>query len=135
MALLTWKRSYSVGVKALDDQHAILLEFLNELHAASMKGQARSVAGPLLRRLTEFNCVHVRTEEGLMEAAKFPGLTRHRELHRELTGQLLEYSARHEEGDNTVYTPLLRSLYDRFKVHTLIHDMEFGKWLAGPRIR
>jgi hemerythrin-like metal-binding protein len=134
MALINWKKKHCVGIAVLDDQHGILLGFLNVLHAASMKGQAQSVAGPLLRQFTEFNHVHLSTEEGLMETEKFPGLTQHRELHRELTSKLSEYSARHENGDPTVYVPLLRSLYERFTIHTMIHDMEFGRWLAGPRI-
>lgn len=131
MALLTWKKKHSVGVQALDNQHVTLLGILNALHAVSMRGQAQSVAGALLRQLTEFNRIHLSTEEGLMETEKFPGLAQHRELHRELTSKLSEYSARHENGDPTVYVPLLRSLYDRFTIHTLIHDMEFGRWLAG----
>jgi hemerythrin-like metal-binding protein len=135
MALVTWDKKYSMGVQALDDQHATLLGFLNTLHAASMRGQAQSVAGPLLSQLTQFSRVHHSAEEGLMETAGFPGLIQHRELHRELTGKLPEYSARHEKGDPTVYVPLLRSLYDYFNIHILIHDMEFGKWLAGSRIR
>jgi hemerythrin-like metal-binding protein len=132
---MTWKKTYSVGVQALDDQHATLLGFLNTLHAASMRGQAQSVAGPLLSQLTQFSREHLSTEEGLMETSGFPGLIQHRELHRELTGKLPEYTARHGKGDATVYVPLLRSLYDCFNIHTLTHDMEFGKWLTGSRIR
>jgi hemerythrin len=135
MALMTWKKEYSMGVQVLDDQHAILLGFLNTLHAASMRGQAQSVAGPLLSQLTQFSRLHISTEEGLMETAGFPGLIQHRELHRELTGKLPEYFARHEKGDTTVYVPLLHSLYDCFNIHTLTHDLEFGKWLIGSRIR
>jgi len=70
-----------------------------------------------------------------MEAAGFPGLIQHRELHRELTAKLPEYSLRHEKGDTTVYVPMLRALYDCFNIHTLMHDMEFGRWLTSSRIR
>lgn len=135
MALIIWNKTFSMGVKVLDDQHATLLGFVNVLHAASMKGQAQSVAGPLLSQLTQFSRVHLTTEEGLMETAGFPGLIQYRELHHELIELLPEYSARHERGDATVYVPMLRSLYDCFNIHTLTHDMEFGRWLIGSRIR
>ena len=70
-----------------------------------------------------------------MENAGYPGLIEHREQHRELTEKIPEYSARHEKGDPTVYVPMLRSLYGCFNIHTLMHDMEFGKWLTESRTR
>jgi len=48
MALMTFGQSYSVGVKTVDDQHKVLFEIINDLHAAMMRGQAHSVTGPLL---------------------------------------------------------------------------------------
>ena len=40
MALLTFDKTYSVGIQFVDDQHASLFDALNELHAAMLKGQA-----------------------------------------------------------------------------------------------
>ena len=54
MALMTWKNRYSVGVKTLDSQPAVLIGILNDLHAAMMKGQAQSLTGPLLRKLVDY---------------------------------------------------------------------------------
>ncbi len=45
MALMTWNDSFSVGIKTIDDQHIVLVETLNDLHAAMMKGQAKTLTG------------------------------------------------------------------------------------------
>ena len=76
MALMTWSSKYSVGVKALDNQHQTMMKILNELHAASMLGKAQEVAGPLLDTLTSLANEHFSAEEKLMESVKFPGLGR-----------------------------------------------------------
>jgi hypothetical protein len=48
MALFTWSKKYSVGVRAMDDQHIHLMRLTNDFHAAVMKGRPHSAAGQLL---------------------------------------------------------------------------------------
>ncbi len=76
MALMTWSNKYSVGVETLDDQHKALMNVLNEFHAASMKGQAEQVAGPLLRQVTAISRQHFSAEESLMGPSNFRGWPR-----------------------------------------------------------
>ena len=54
MSLLKWQQKYAVGVKALDHHRNIFIEILNELHAASMKGQAKQAVGSLFRKLKDY---------------------------------------------------------------------------------
>ena len=58
MALMTWNDSFSVGVKAMDEQHKGLVRTLNELHAAMMSGQAKAVSGDLLKTLAKYTRDH-----------------------------------------------------------------------------
>ena|ERR1035438_824133 len=129
MALLTWSNKYSVGVKAIDDQHATFLRMVNELHAAMIRGQAQSVAGPLLRKLANYARDHFSTEEKLMETAKFPGLAQHRAKHQELLARVGEYVARYEKGDHTIFVPLLKFLGDWLTNHLQQTDQEYEQWL------
>ena len=43
MALIEWNESFSVGVKAMDDQHKGLANALNDLHAAMKAGRAKDL--------------------------------------------------------------------------------------------
>ena len=48
MTLLTWNHACSVGVRAMDDQHGILMDAINELRIAVGRGCGREKASELL---------------------------------------------------------------------------------------
>ncbi|MDR3750920.1 MAG: bacteriohemerythrin [Terracidiphilus sp.] len=129
MALLRWSKKYSVGVKAMDDQHIALVRILNEMHSEFEKGQAQSATGKLLRKLTEYAHTHFSSEEEMLASAGFPGLEQQREQHRELLRQLDEYGTRYQQGDQTVYLPLLFFVRDWLTTHMLKEDKEYGPWM------
>ena len=41
MALLTWNHTCSVGVRAMDDQHGVLMDAINDLRVALVRGSGR----------------------------------------------------------------------------------------------
>jgi hemerythrin len=129
MALLKWSKKYSVGVKAMDDQHVKLIKRLNELHAAMLKGQGQSVAGPLLSRMTDESREHFVAEERLMESTKYPGLAEHRAEHQGLAAKLEEFISHYELGDQTMYPPLLRFMGNWLHDHMLTVDQQYTQWM------
>jgi hemerythrin len=131
MALMNWSSKYSVGVDALDHQHEALMEILNRLHAASMKGKAGDVADSLLRNLAPLAEEHFAAEERLMESIDFPRLADHRALHREMAGKIAELASRHEEGDITAYVPLLYFVRDYQTKHMRNEDLQYAEWLSA----
>ena len=135
MALLTWSSKYSVGVKALDQQHSAFMEILNQLHAAMMAGKANSIAGPLLKKLADQSRDHFAAEESLFEATKYPELARHRALHLDGVKQIEDFTARFNRGDNTLYLPLLRSMRDWLSDHVLTEDKKYSQWFTERGIR
>ncbi len=135
MALLTWNSSYSVGVKDLDDQHTVLFNILNDLHAAMMKGQAQNVTGPLLRRLVQYTREHFLSEEAKMVVSGYPGLAMHRTVHRDLTKQVEEYAAKFEKGETAISIELLTFLRDWLTNHIQRTDKDYGPWMNKHGVR
>ncbi len=135
MALMTWNDKLSVGVQSIDAQHSVLVETLNKLHDAMMKGQAKSLTGPLLHNLAAYTRDHFSAEEAMMAAAKYPGLAQHRVQHRDLTKQVEEYIARFEQGEITLNLHLLTFLRDWLTTHILKEDREYGPWMNEHGIR
>jgi hemerythrin-like metal-binding protein len=129
MALVAWNNSYSVGVKAIDGQHTVLFDILNELHDAMMKGQASTITGPLLKKLVKYTQEHFAAEEKMLEAARYAGLTEHRAKHVELIKQVQEYVAKHDRGEITVNLHLMNFLRDWLSNHIMKVDKEYGPWL------
>ena len=130
MALMTWSCKYSVGVEALDNQHKSLMSALNELRAASMRGNAQEIAGPRIRQLVSIAHEHFSAKERLMVSIRFSGLAAHLAKHQELTGKLVKFVARHEKRDTTVYTQLLYFIRDWLTQHLQTEGQEFARRLS-----
>lgn len=129
MALMTLDQNFSVGVQTLDNQHTVLFDILNELHAAMMKGQAQSLTGPLLKNLAHYTRNHFAAEEAMMAASKYPGLTDHKVKHCELVKQVEDYVTRFEKGEITLNLYLLNFLRDWLTNHIQKVDKEYSPWL------
>jgi hemerythrin-like metal-binding protein len=88
--LVTWTHASSVGVRAMDNEHAIMMDVMNELRLALVHNAEREQAKELLSKLIEITGIHFWNEEQLMERYGFPGLAEHRTEHQHLLQQLKE---------------------------------------------
>jgi hemerythrin len=135
MPLVVWSEALSVGVKSVDDQHAVLFNAINDLHAAMMKGSARSMVGELLCRLLVYTRSHFSAEEELMDSAQWSGLSQHKLLHRDLTGKVEQYIARFEKGDLSLSVDLAGFLSDWLATHIQKVDKMYTPCLHEHGIR
>ena len=129
MPLLTWNHASSVDVRAMDDQHSILMDTINELRLALMRGSGPEQVSELLDRLIEFTRMHFWSEEQLMEQAGFPGLAEHRAEHHRILAEMLQsvHCLQHGEGQQT--RAMLCVLRDGYIEHIEGLDREYGPWL------
>jgi len=134
MAFIEWNDSHSVGVQILDDQHKNLFKIVNELHAAMMRQEGKSAAGPLLEELLKFSQEHFATEEKMMEAAQYPGLAQHQAHHRELTRKAQEFAARYQRGESGLTIHLLKFLNEWLNTHIHEEDMSYVPSLSNSGI-
>jgi hemerythrin len=135
MPLVVWSEEFSVGVKALDEQHTVLFDTINELHAAMMKGKAGTIIGDLLARLLTYTRDHFSDEERMMEIAGYVDLPQHRLLHRNLAKQVEDYIARLQNDDLLLSTDLVGFLSDWLKNHILAADQSYGPCMNLHGIR
>lgn len=135
MPLVVWSDKLSVGVKSLDDQHAVLFKYINELHAAMMRGQARNMVGDLLEKLLDYTRKHFAEEEAMLAKSSYPGLLQHKVLHRGLTQQVEDYIALHKAGDLMVGSQVSKFLSEWLTTHILESDQEYGHWLEQQRLQ
>jgi hemerythrin len=118
-----------VGVRALDDQHGILMDTMNELRQAVVRGAGREQVSEVLDRLIEFTRMHFATEERLLEQTGFPALAAHRVEHQRVLAQILEAAHRAQHGEEVHMHSLLIFLRDWYVTHIGSLDQEYGPWL------
>lgn len=129
MTLLTWNHVGSVGVRALDDQHGILMDALDDLRLAMARGAGRGEVCELLNRLIQLTNMHFASEERLMEQYEYPGLEAHRAEHRQMLSSIRQSVQRVQHGAEVGMRPLLASLRDLFAGHIETIDKLYGPWL------
>jgi hemerythrin-like metal-binding protein len=134
LALLSWNHACSVGVRAMDDQHGILMDELNELHLAVMQGACRERISQRLDELIEFTRMHFRSEEKLMEQTGFPGLDEHCAVHQRLLAQVLQTAHQMQYGNSLNIRSVLTYLGDWFIEHIEELDAKYGAWLNARGI-
>jgi hemerythrin-like metal-binding protein len=113
----------------MDDQHGILMDTVNDLRLALVRGAGREQLGEVLDRLIEFTRMHFWSEEQLMEQSAFPGLDEHRAEHHRMLAQMLQSAHRVQYGEAVQLRPLLRSLRDEYLYHIEELDRRYGPWL------
>ena len=135
MTLLTWNHACSVGIRAMDDQHGILMDTMNELRQAVVRGCNREQVSEVLDRLIEFTRMHFCSEEQLMEQTGFPGLGEHRAQHHSILAQMLQSAHRVQYGTGVEMCALLCSLRDGYLEHIECLDQKYGPWLNERGVR
>jgi hemerythrin-like metal-binding protein len=126
---LTWSHECIVGVEAMDDQHGILMDTLNEIRTMLVHGANRRDLCLQLERLIEFTRMHFQCEEQLLKQQFFPEVNEHRTAHNHLLSQL--YAAlEHLNRDEFVhFSSLLEFLPAWYLEHVEQLDRPYGKWL------
>lgn len=135
MAMMAWSDEFSVGVKAMDEQHKGLIQVVNDLHLAMTEGRAKEQTGPLLKSLLRYTQEHFAAEEALMNRTKFAGLAGHAAKHRDLTVQVQNYVSRYQRGEIALDVHLLLFLCDWLKTHIQKDDKTYGPWLNSAGVR
>jgi len=135
MPLITWSDKLSVGVKSIDAQHGRLVDTLNELHEAMLRGQAKEITGRLLKTLLRYTHDHFSAEEAILARADYPKLEAHKVLHRDLTRKVEAYIARYEKGEIALNSHLLNFLRDWLTNHIQQEDRAYGPCLTARGIR
>ena len=134
MTLLTWNHACSVGVRAIDDQHGILMDAINDLRLALLRGCSHEKTCELLDQFIEFTRMHFWSEEQLMEQTGFSGLAEHRAVHDQMLAEILQAAHRLQYGEALRMRPLLSQLHDGFLEHIEQVDQEYGPWLREQGI-
>lgn len=135
MALLKWDKTYAVGIKIVDDQHAGLFDSLNELHSAMLKGDVNAVISPMLQDLLAYTRTHFSAEELMLAKAKYPDLAEHQAKHRKFAAQIAEYAERHKRGETALSVHLIDFLRKWLTDHILREDRAYSSWLAQSGMR
>jgi hemerythrin len=129
MTLLTWSHECIVGVQAMDDQHGILMDTLNELRSMLLRGTSRRDVSLQLERLIDFTQMHFESEEQLLQQQGYPATEEHRTEHHGLLKRLYTALEQVNRDEAIVLSSLLEFLPAWYLEHVEQLDHPYGVWL------
>ncbi|MHC1699534.1 MAG: bacteriohemerythrin [Humidesulfovibrio sp.] len=133
--LMQWSDDLSVGIRLIDEQHKVLLGLINELHAAMRSRKSDSVLVGVVRRLKEYTVKHFGQEEEYFERYGYPETAQHKEAHRRLVQQVLDFEAGLKSGKAKVTMEIMRFLKDWLINHIQGTDKKYTAFLNSKGIR
>jgi hemerythrin-like metal-binding protein len=126
---------YSVQVKELDEQHRMIFDFINRVHAAIKRRAKRQELIPILRDMADFTAKHFANEERLMKAARFSALESHKPIHAKLLKDLGDALRRLENNEDVNLIELMVFLKDWLVNHIQGTDKKYSGSMNNAGIR
>jgi len=130
---IIWKDEFSVGNKALDDQHKIIVKNINELSEHSEKSTYTECITRILNEIYKYVHIHLEYEELLLEKLDYPEVEEHKKCHLEYHETVAEILVKASSHDESSITEMLNFLIHWWKNHILIEDMAYKPFLESKK--
>lgn len=128
--LAHWSDSLAIGVTAIDEQHKLLVSYINELHRAVQQGREETVALDILDALVSYAASHFSTEEVFFTHSAYPDTERHIAIHEQFKAHVAQFRSEVEAGSATVGMDVLE-----FLKNWLIEHIQGTDHKIGPYVR
>ncbi|MDR3684018.1 MAG: bacteriohemerythrin [Geothrix sp.] len=129
MTEILWTPALETGDPRIDEQHQALIQAFNDLATALAGNRGWEANGKTLRFLVSYTIQHFQMEERLMEEAKYPGASRHRQLHHELVVKVSGLLQAYTQGSANLSPEVLGFLEGWLMEHILGEDRRLAEFL------
>jgi hemerythrin-like metal-binding protein len=136
MGPLIWCEDYSVNIRAIDNEHKLLIELINDLqHALETQEMVRSqLVSAALEKLKHHIRAHFESEERFLLFNNYPDFDIHQQEHLELLKKLEQF-VNHISSEQVVFTEkMLLFLKDWLVRHIILHDCKYGSYYLGQEL-
>lgn len=110
MATFAWNETYSVHVKAFDEQHQQLFSIINSLAEAMRVGKGNEVVREVVGQLAVYTRTHFHQEEVAMRRTGYPAFAAHLAQHEHLLVEVEKFKSELEAGSKPNVVAVLNFL-------------------------
>ncbi len=126
MALINWTADFSVKVNEIDEQHKVLVGFVNDLHDAMKVGKGKEVIDDIISGLVEYTLFHFGHEENLMKKTGYSEYSQHLQEHKKLVESVTKYKSDLKNGSMTSPIEIMNFLKSWLTNHILKTDKKYS---------
>ena len=132
--IVTWHKSYSIGIKLIDEQHMKLIGLANKLFRSYMSGHERtksdSILPIIINEIKDYVIYHFSTEERIMERINYSDCKKHKEEHIFFAKSIFHSLDEINHSKNNASLSLAYYLKDWIHQHVAISDKQLSICLA-----
>ena len=134
---VSWSKSYSMGIKLIDDQHKGLIDFVNDLfnHSTGKEDEERAYFKDVIQIAVSYAKTHFATEEKYMLATKFPNYAEHKKVHDEFILTVVKTVKDFESGKRLVLVNFAYFLKEWVLSHIAGMDVLYAQYFKKIAIR
>lgn len=120
MKKLAWSDQYNLGIKAIDEQHYTIMDYVERFLDAHAKSRSRKEISKLIKKVVDYTHAHFIFEEDLLEKVGYPFLKPHKKSHALIIAHMSDFQARFDNGDDI--SSELQGLMGKWLFDHLKHD-------------
>jgi hemerythrin len=124
MAKAIWTSNLNTGIEAIDKQHRMIVEYINQLDDAKSGGGKPQLVAKVIKNLVGYTISHFKYEERLLEQAQYPFLKAHRNVHEIFIKRLNDYQERFKLGED-IAEELHMMMFNWLFGHIRHDDMDY----------
>lgn len=133
MALLSWSAQYLIGNDIIDAEHEELFRLINDFHTRWVEAQDRRDIARVLNQLIAYAQIHFQHEEKIMDAAGYPHLVQHQEIHETLIDTIFQLHQSYSEGNLHLEIDTMKFVRNWLIDHILKNDYLFRDFLKRQK--
>lgn len=99
MEIIQWRPTLETGIDVIDQQHKRIVDYINALRIAQVKGDRGAVA-KTIDDVIDYTQSHFGFEEALMEDAGYPLLNAHKRVHELFIRRVAVLNQRFKSGED-----------------------------------
>jgi hemerythrin len=104
-------KEFRLGIEAVDREHVILVDMLNEVYALVGAGKRDEARRYFNEALSSYVDEHFANEEKFMESFQYPGLEEHRKVHENYRKSFNELKPRIDSFDDASFRQALSDAF------------------------
>jgi hemerythrin len=133
--LIGWSDALSVGIEEIDQQHQILIGFVNRLHQTTQAGAETPQICAILGELVEYTVAHFALEESLMRIFDYPYYSAHEKEHSALLAELRDLQRQIQQGEMAAGPEAIGLLTRWLIQHMVTDDRSYGPFLLEKGLK
>lgn len=126
--LFDFDAEFKLGIDAIDQEHVVLVDMLNQVHALISQGQRDQARRYFAETLANYVDEHFANEEKFLARIHFPQLDEHKKIHEQFKQSIRDLQPLIESSDEAAFRKALNDTFTWIIAHIGKTDKRYASF-------